>query len=611
MLTDHSFEHLIQHRFASHCCEKLFISAAPVVTQEMLHPPKPNDPSMIVNDIYATMEDLFIHTVLELQGNIGFLMTDRFASHALRVLLLILAGEPVTSSTIKTILQSKKKEDINIVEATDDKDEEPAKLSVPSAFTDQLRNLIQASISGLDTTSIRALAKHEQANPMLQLLLRIELTHFGKQRGKDQDSIIRQLLPDDEITPESESAIFISDLMYDSIGSHLVETIVEFAPAKLFKSLFKNFFMERIASLARNEVAGYVACKVLHRLSRDDLIAVHELIVPTLPKLLELNRINVIQTLIERCAVRKVETQGIAMQISEVYDSANGFDVSRLLKMDETSSSEGGTEQKPDDDPLSSEKTRAAPSQGQIQGSILAQAMILVPGPLSSLIFDSLAQQPISTLLQMASTSITSRTLQAAMRSINASIISRRKLVQHFYGHVGRMSTHACASHVVDAIWQGTYGLAFIRQRIAEELVENESTIRESPYGRAVWRNWAMDLYKRRRGDWIAQSRNKASDDGFLSFDEIERNKRREEDRLKNAQTDQKSEGHSQSEQGTGRRHETRSGAKTPLELARERHALKKKMGSATGANAARPSKTRSKDEQSVGDGGPVGATLT
>ena len=55
-----SFMHLFQHRFASHCCEKLFIQAAPAVTQELLHPPKAQDLTTDDGEIYVSMEDLFL-----------------------------------------------------------------------------------------------------------------------------------------------------------------------------------------------------------------------------------------------------------------------------------------------------------------------------------------------------------------------------------------------------------------------------------------------------------------------------------------------------------------------------------------------------------------------
>jgi len=560
-----SFVHLIQHRFASHCCEKLFTQSAQTVTKELMSPPDPEAASISLGDVYVPMETLFLHTVAELEGNIGFLMTDPFASHALRVLLLILAGEPLSSSLAKSLLQSKKKENIQVngVESAEGASSDH-KREVPKSFTEALQKLMADSVAGLDTNGIRSLATHRLGNPTLQLLVRLELTHFGKQKAKDELSILRILIPDDPITPESESASFINALMYDPIGSHLMETIVEFAPGKMFKNLYKEFFRERIGMLARNEIAGYVACKVLERLSREDLIEAHEHILAQLPNLLERSRIAPVKTLIQRCAVRGVDTQAIAVQIDAAFRTDGEFDLTKMLRLDDEPVQNG-------DGPSTATSGQDKPrsSSERVQGSTLAQAMILVPGPLSGLVFDCLARTPIPVLLRMASDPITSRTLQAAMTSTNASIVPRRKLVQQFYGQIGEMALDRSASRVVDSIWEGTHGLAFIRERIAEELAENEPALRDSICGRAVWKNWKMDLFKRRRNEWVLQSKNKASNDGFQSFSELDKN-------IKKSGNTQESQEHA----GTNSNSNSICTGKTPLQLARERHAAKKQRSS-------------------------------
>ncbi|TIA55975.1 PLP-dependent transferase [Aureobasidium pullulans] len=568
-----NFMHLFQHRFASHCCEKLFIQAAPAVTQELLHPPKAQDLTTDNGEIYVSMEDLFLFTLGEMEGNVGFLMTDRFASHTLRVLLLVLAGEPLSDSSNKSLMQSKKKEHVTVngdkEDATTTKDKEDRR-PVPKSFTEALGKLMTASVSGLDTTSLRALATHQLGNPALQLLMRIELTHFGKSKAKDETSIFRTLLPDDPITPECDSASFINGLLFDPIGSHLIECIVEHAPGKMFKSLYRGLLKDRMASLARNEIACYVVCKVLERLSKDDLMEAHEQICPQIPSLLERNRFAVVKTLIARCAVREIDSQVIAVQLSEAYNGPEGFDVVKLLKPDTDEPAQNGNAV-PEGMPAHIAEERANPHTIKLQGSLLAQCMILVPGALSSLILESLAALPPSTLLKMSRDTMICRTLQAAMTSHNASIISRRKLIQQFFGHIGEMALDRCASRVVDAIWEGTHGLAFIRERIAEELNENEAALRDNPCGRAVWKNWKMDLYKRRRGEWVKQSKIKASNDGFQSFSEVDTNLKNANARSTHANKKAPISGSrapAQAQQGGEK--------KSAIQLARERHAANK-----------------------------------
>lgn len=471
-------------------------------------------------DVQVSMENLFLYAINELEGNLGYLMTDRFASHALRVLLVVLAGEPLARSSHRSLLHSKKKEKVTVARTEKPTENILESRAVPGSFLEALEKMIKNSVAGLDTTYLRALATHQTGNPVLQLLVRLELGQFGKQRAKDDASLIRTLLPDDPIKEGTDSYKFINGLIYDVIGSRLVEAIVEFAPGKMFKSMYKELFKERIGSLARNEIAGYVVLKLLERLSKEDLEEAMRLILPQIPNMVERNRTVVIKTLIERCSARSVDTAPLAAQLETAFSSPNGFDIARLLRLGETVTGDGGK--------ATSNGHTASSQSGSdsLHGSLLAQAMLAVPGPLSSLIFDSLSRLGTPLALNMARSAAASRALQGALTSPIATIIFRRKMIQQFYGHIGEMALDPSASHVIDAVWQGTHGLAFIRERTAEELAENEAALRESFVGRKVWRNWKMDLYKRRRSEWVSQSRNNAGDGAFVPFPENAADKR-------------------------------------------------------------------------------------
>ncbi|ORY12007.1 armadillo-type protein [Clohesyomyces aquaticus] len=504
------FLYLVQHRFASHCCEALFIQAAPVVTQELTKPDHTQTPpSSSPNEVIASMEALFLYTLGELEGNLGFLMTDRFASHVLRVLVVVLAGAPLPKQNGRSALQSKRKEKVSVGGSDKVQEWSLEQRKVPQSFLDGLERVINESVSNLDSTYLRTLATHPTGNPTLQLLLQLELQQFGKSRARDENSIIRKLLPDDPIVEGTESAAFINGLLYDAIGSRLLETIIQYAPGKLFKAIYGEFFKDRMGSLARNEIASYVAGKILERLGKDDLEHAMLLIVEQIPGLVERNRTAILKTLIERCAVREVDTAPIKAQLEIAYGGHNGFEITRMLKLVEAPSDDG-----------KSDSRHSHSSPDKVHGSLLAQTMMTVEGPLGDLIFDSLARLGTPLSLKVARDPTASRTLQAALTSPNASVIFRRKVIQQFYGHIGELALDPAGSHVIDAIWQGTHGLAFIRERIAEELAENEAPMRESFVGRAVWRNWSMDLYKRRRGDWVKQSRYTAGNEGFQSFPE-------------------------------------------------------------------------------------------
>lgn len=494
-----SFLHLVQHRFSSHCCETLFISSAPIVTKELTAPLEEKQISSD-GEVFVSMENLFLHTLNELEGNLGYLMTDRFASHALRVLLVILSGRPLAKSSTASLLASKRNENIGVVGIDNNKTDELGRTtrSVPESFQLALDKMIADTVAGLDTTYLRALAAHPVGNPVLQLLLELELAGSGKQKAKDEQSLFLKLLPDNPPQEGTESASFIQGMVYDPVGSRLLETIVRCSPGKTFKVIYKSLFKERLGSLARNETAGFLVERILERLSKEDLEEAIQAIIPQIGSLVERSRTSLIKTMIERCTTRNVETGSIAEALQKAYGTDPRTRLEKMLKLSFSNSpndTKGAVDIRKDKDPE------------KLHGSLLAQTILSVPGSSNLLILDSLLALSAADLLHVAKDQTASHVLQASLGSINTNTQFRRKLVQKFYGHVGELALHAIGSHVVDCFWTATQGLAFIQERIAEELLADEAVIRESFVGRAVWRNWKMDLYKRRKLDWINQAK--------------------------------------------------------------------------------------------------------
>ena len=542
------FSYLVQHLFASHCCDKLFLTSAAIVHDEaqtgkpgggvvkvhLEHEvglTKPADETS-QEETSSSMESLILSVFDELWPHLGEYLTHMSASHCLRVLLTILAGEPLPNR--KTAFKnskrgSQKTEDTEIGQLSSTAQQV---IHVPPSFEIALEKLIE-SVASMDTTYLRDLAMHEIGSPCLQLLLRLELSRLGKQRAKDENSIIRKLLPDDPISEESPSGLFIRALMSNPIGSFLLEEVLQLCPGKMFKGIYRDFFKNRLHILLKNEMSGYAVLKVLERLGKDDLDEVVRLIIPEIPQLVNRGRILIIRTLIERCVYRGVDTTPLALHLQTAYSGPNGFELTRLLKFGHGDRVPGNKKKAVSSEDTGSGKPKGrestmgttslpysspmTPSQ-KLHASQLARTMISIPGILSEMIFGSLIRMGAAIALTMARDSAASQVLQAALVSPNASVIFRRKMIQQFYGHVGELALDPSGSHVIDAVWHGTQGLAFIRERIAEELAENEAALRQSVAGRAVWRNWRMVLYRKRRSDWVKMSRDTAGNQRFTSF---------------------------------------------------------------------------------------------
>lgn len=133
--------------------------------------------------------------------------------------------------------------------------------------------------------------------------------------------------------------------------------------------------------------------------------------------------------------------------------------------------------------------------------------MLTVPGHVSELIFSSLLAQPSDSLLRLSKDPTASRVIQQALASPTSTRQFRRQFTAQFSGHLNELALDSSASHVVDALWEATKDIFFVKERMAQELAQNELALRDSFVGRAVWRNWSMDLYKRRRGEWAAKAK--------------------------------------------------------------------------------------------------------
>ncbi|KAH8668433.1 armadillo-type protein [Xylariales sp. PMI_506] len=517
------FLNLIQHRFASHCCETLFLQSAPIVTKELGGevddaPEEGNDENA---EALPSMEDLFLLTLDELEGNLSYLLTDRFASHTLRVLLIILSGRPLDQSKTKSLIHSKKKEKISAPWVSDVGAELNNGLrAVPSSFTIAAKKIIIDSTSGMDATALRVLATHPTGNPVLQLLLELDISMNSRpERTKGEepkveeeqnasDRLLWRLLPDAPASlkeSDSPATEFINAMTYDPIGSRLLETLVTHCPGKLFKVLFKQIFSDRIQSLARNDIASYPAIRILSRLGKEDLVASIKKILPEMPKLVSLSRFNVIKALFERCQAR--EAGGEITGLLRALTAACGSDYKALIPR--LCIPEDGDE-KAKEKQVQKSLTK---SQSALvsHGSQLASTLLSIPGPTSNAIQSSLMSLPAESLVSLATTSgptahviITALATPAqnkAFHKIIVAAITRDAMALALSEHGGRV-----LGAVVSVPSRGNgISLPFhVKEQIMNQLGQGETELRDTYEGRRVWRTWRGDVWKTRRTDWIS-----------------------------------------------------------------------------------------------------------
>ncbi|KAK3347905.1 armadillo-type protein [Neurospora tetraspora] len=553
------FISLVTHRFASHCCEKLFLQSAPVVTQELSgeyeQEPLPEGEEE-TEAMKSSMEDLFLLTLDELEEHLGFLLSDRFGSHAMRALLVILSGRSLDQAGTKSLLQSRKKEYITVEGAAANASELSSQIrAVPSSFTMAIKKIIDDSTATMDATALRVLAKHPTGNPALQLLLELELTMFvkGKEKGdkkqkkKDDEAeekkeetqsevtLLGMLVPDAPAAfadNTTQAAEFVNSMIYDPIGSRLLETLITHCPGKIFKGLQQHIFGPRIQSLLRNDIACYPAIRVLNRLSREDLADAVEKSLPEMASFVDKGRFNVIKTLFERCNVRNGtdEINSLLKALTSAYGNDWKNLVPKLCMLDEEVSEE---EQKPESteevgeegaEGKKEEKKEKTQPKFQTQeaknkafmlnhGSQLVAALLAIPGQPSKAIQSSLAALKPAQVMKMATTSHnTSSILVKALQTPATTPTFHKVLVSSLLPHVYELATSQRGSAVLNEIITlpskpaepNAPAVPFhMKENIISQLAQYERDLRETWLGRNVWRTWKGDMWSHRRHDWV------------------------------------------------------------------------------------------------------------
>lgn len=149
----------------------------------------------------------------------------------------------------------------------------------------------------------------------------------------------------------------------------------------------------------------------------------------------------------------------------------------------------------------------------QRHGSLLAQSMLQLPGEFHKMVCESIVAQIPSAVINLSKHPQGSHVVQSLLLSPHSTTPDKRKLLNLLGGSFAVLAMHPAGSHIVDAAWIATNGIMNYKQSIAQELINSEGEIRESFFGRTVWRNWNMDKYKTRRNEWF----NLAKEAGLIS----------------------------------------------------------------------------------------------
>lgn len=470
------FVDLSRHKFSSHCVETLLVRGAAIVEKEVLDP-------NFDGDSEESMEKRFLTLANDMKDYIQDLISNPYASHVVRVLLLILGGQtlpsPTSSEGNSSVLRSKKSRTARRNIDIKDSEENDRAYQIPGAFHDALEAIVSGFSKRLQPTAARELSIGQVSSPVVQLLIDSEAT------TSETRPLLNTIFADTEDRDSSEEA-FVEHLLSDAVGSHFLQNVLQKAPEAFVERLYRLYMSQRVQKLVRRDYAGFVIETCMQRLPETDVQHIIDTAIGEIPYLVENNNLTMVRILLTRAAAANYKATDVANAVLKTFDTDTTDPklLQKVLQLDEKN-------------PY---KPHEASSPGLHRCLVLQQLVEASPEVLATA-FLGLNSGDVD-VIKMAKHQSFSRLLEKCLRpSINT--IERRKFLNKLNGQCVDLARDPFASHVMDRLWNFTYKMNNFREKIANELVADED-LKENTYGKAVWRNWTLDKFLRRKSDWWA-----------------------------------------------------------------------------------------------------------
>ncbi|GME95183.1 unnamed protein product [[Candida] boidinii] len=433
------------------------------------------------------------------------MIPNQYASHVLRVLLLILAGKELPSSIeSNSILRSKKSKIARKMIEIKDSTDYQRSFQTPSSFQDELTDTLKIIYKDQTSKSLREMAIEKVASPVIQLLVQLEGL-VDKKR-----SFWCLIFNDYEVESDKKEEAFVEYLLSDPVGSHFLEVAIDSQRHKNVERLYNYYMKDRVLKLAKRETTGaFVIMTLLKKMKPNHQIELLDQLVPHLNELivnnLEIGK-SVVDCSIARNNYKKDEIISKFIQFfnkdlssssnteeegNEGKDSGNDKVQSQLLEnvLRLSTSTLGNTR---DDWPTAEERRRA----------LFLEKLISYDDKILMAVIEGLLDLPVERLIQMCCHGVFSHVVENVLIPERVDFITRKKILNRLMNHIIELTCNAQGSHIVDKLWPFTTKLNVYKDRIAEELINNKEMVKKSVYGKLVWKNWSLDMYIRRRGDW-------------------------------------------------------------------------------------------------------------
>jgi nucleolar protein 9 len=492
------FYDLSRQKYSSHVIETFLVKVAALIEKEILAGGLDLDDEDEEDEEsggWVSMENMFLFIIGDFKPNLKKMIKDTYASHVLRMALLVMTGKELPSSTeSNSILRSKKSKNIRKSFEIKDSDDYKKKFQVPASFKPELKELLNVFLDNETTESLRELAIDSIASPVVQVLIQLEGI-------VDRDRTIWKTIfnGDNESLDEKERAkegAFVEYLLSNNIGSHFLQNAVENQKTKIVERIYNSYMKDRIVKLAKRETTGmYVVETMMEKLKSKQQLEILDNLVPQLNELI-VNNIDVGSKIID-CSVRNnnYKKAEIIEKFIEFFNKGTATDdlFENVLKLSTST--------------LFSTKEEWPTSEERRRALLLEKLLEYDEDKILKLSIAKLMDFDNEVLLKFCKHPVFSHIVESilSMRE-TLTLVQRKQLLNKLLGqgsdNIVDLACDSTGSHIIDKVWMFTFKLNMYKERVARALYDNRDTIKITIYGRMVWKNWNMENYCRKFNDW-------------------------------------------------------------------------------------------------------------
>ncbi|KAJ2853542.1 Nucleolar protein 9, partial [Coemansia erecta] len=500
---------LAVHRFSSHTIQTLLLLSAVSLEREMRG--ETNGFETVVDGdedeknghqsartALPTFEELILETTETLTERWSYLMADEFASHILRVLMLVLSGRAIEdqNSHSNTVRSKRSTKFVEVKSGAQGHHPSLAKArETPDSFGSALKRLLKTSNRSMSDIVVRGFATNPVGSPVLQLMLELEA-----ERGKSEvagsllDKCLMGLASDaTSQNPRRDTALQMT--IEDVVGSHFLQTVVKIAPSSVLQAIYESQIRGRIRAFAFHPSANFVVQSVfVNAKSQRQLKSMIEETAPIFGDLLFNHRPGVVRALVDSCIrlgaayIEIINALYGGLGTKTLEERRELINLLAFLMPYKTF--------------INSDYDRL---KFNIQGSLIIQSILQFPGDSNEPVLESFFSQNPQTISLWCQDPSGSRIIESIFTSPHVSPKTKKKAMEHFGGRYAELAMDKYGSRIFEKYW----AIADIdtKEIIIQALVKSETQLQDNHSGRFVLRNCRVEQYKRRASEWRERER--------------------------------------------------------------------------------------------------------